>query len=286
MEFLADIPLTELLWLAAGLLAAGAVTGVLAGVFGVGGGAVIVPVLYELFRAMGVPDDVRTPLAIGTSLAVIIPTSIRSFNAHRARGAVDLAIVRAWAVPVVIGVLIGGFIARYAAAEVFKTVFVCVATVSAFRLLFGKDHWNLGADIPGPTIMRLYGLLIGVLSSLMGIGGGQLSSLFMTFYGRPIHQAVATSSGLGVLISIPGALSYIYAGWPRAAEYPDIPVLQPPLALGYVSLLGFLLFIPTSTLTAPLGVRLAHSLPKRRLEVAFGIFLLVVAVRFAISLLS
>jgi uncharacterized membrane protein YfcA len=286
MEFLADIPLNELLWLAAGLLAAGAVTGVLAGVFGVGGGAVVVPVLYELFKAMGVPDDVRTPLAIGTSLAVIIPTSIRSFNAHRARGAVDLAIVKVWAVPVVIGVLIGGFIARYAPAEVFKTVFVCVATVSAFRLLFGKDHWNIGADIPGPAIMRAYGLLIGVLSSLMGIGGGQLSSLFMTFYGRPIHQAVATSSGLGVLISIPGALSYIYAGWPRAAEYPDIAVLQPPLALGYVSLLGFLLFIPTSTLTAPLGVRLAHSLPKRKLEVAFGVFLLLVAMRFLVSLLS
>jgi uncharacterized membrane protein YfcA len=286
MEFLADIPLNELLWLAAGLLAAGAVTGVLAGVFGVGGGAVIVPVLYELFKIMGVPDDVRTPLAIGTSLAVIIPTSIRSFNAHRARGAVDLKIVKAWAVPVVFGVLIGGFIARYAPAEVFKTVFVCVATVSAFRLLFGKDHWNLGADIPGPTIMRLYGLLIGVLSSLMGIGGGQLSSLFMTFYGRPIHQAVATSSGLGVLISIPGALSYIYAGWPRAAQYPEIAVLQPPLSLGYVSLLGFLLFIPTSTLTAPLGVRLAHYLPKRKLEVAFGIFLLAVAMRFLVSLLS
>jgi uncharacterized protein len=243
-------------------------------------------VLYELFKMMGVPDDVRTPLCIGTSLAVIIPTSIRSFNAHRARGAVDLAIIRIWAVPVVIGVLAGGFIARFAPAEVFKTVFVCVATVSSFRLLFGKDHWNLGADVPGKTIMRLYGILIGLLSSLMGIGGGQLSSLFMTFYGRPIHQAVATSSGLGVLISIPGALSYIYAGWPRAAQYSDIAVLQPPLALGYVSLLGLILFIPTSTLTAPLGVRLAHSLPKRRLEIAFGIFLLLVALRFLVSLLG
>jgi uncharacterized membrane protein YfcA len=286
MEILANVPLSELIWLAAGLLVAGAATGILAGVFGVGGGAVNVPVLFELFRNAGVPEEARMPLCVGTSLAVIIPTSIRSFNAHRARGAVDLAIIKAWAVPVVIGVLAGGFIARFAPAELFKTVFVCVATISSFRLLFGKDHWNLGGDIPGKTVMRLYGLLIGLLSSLMGIGGGQLSSLFMTFYGRPIHQAVATSSGLGVLISIPGALSYIYAGWPRAAQYPDIAVLQPPLALGYVSLLGLILFIPTSTLTAPLGVRLAHALPKRRLEIAFGIFLLLVALRFLISLIS
>ena len=286
MEILASVPPSELILLAAGLLVAGAATGILAGMFGVGGGAIVVPVLYELFKLMGVPDDVRMPLCIGTSLAVIVPTSIRSFNAHRARGAVDLAIIKVWALPVVIGVLIGGVIARFASADLFKTVFVCVAMVTSFRLLFGKDHWNLGADVPGKLIMRLYGLLIGLLSSLMGVGGGQLSSVFMTFYGRPIHQAVATSSGLGVLISIPGALSYILAGWPRAAEYPEIALLQPPLALGYVSLLGLVLFTPTSTLTAPLGVRLAHYLPKRRLEIAFGIFFLLVALRFLVSLIS
>jgi len=115
---------------------------------------------------------------------------------------------------------------------------------------------------------------------------GQLSSLFMTFYGRPIHQAVATSSGLGVLISIPGAIGYVYAGWPRAAEYPDVAALQFPMALGYVSLIGFALFVPTSIYTAPIGARLAHSLSKRRLEVAFGLFLLAVCARFAWSLLT
>ena len=99
------IPPYELAWLAVALLAAGAVTGLLAGVFGVGGGAVIVPVLYELFRVVGVPEEVRMPLCVGTSLAVIIPTSIRSFNAHRAKGAVDMSILRRWAVPVVIGVV-------------------------------------------------------------------------------------------------------------------------------------------------------------------------------------
>ncbi|HEX2510685.1 MAG TPA: sulfite exporter TauE/SafE family protein [Microvirga sp.] len=280
------IPVFDLVWLAAALLVAGAVTGVLAGVFGVGGGAVVVPVLYELFRLVGVPDEVRMPLCVGTSLAIIIPTSIRSFNAHRARGAVDMSILRTWAVPVVIGVVMGSFIARFAPADLFKAVFVGVAGVSAARLLLGKDTWRLGTDMPSGPVMTIYGWLIGVLSALMGIGGGQLSNLFMTFYSRPIHQAVATSSGLGVLISIPGAIGYIYAGWPRAAEFPDVAALQFPLAVGYVSLVGFVLFVPTSIWTAPIGARLAHALSKRRLEVAFGIFLLLVCARFAASLIS
>jgi uncharacterized membrane protein YfcA len=275
---LAGIPIGDLAFLAVSLVAAGAVTGLLAGVFGVGGGAVIVPVLYEVFRVIGVPDEVRMPLSVGTSLAVIIPTSIRSFNAHRAKGLVDLSILKVWAIPVVLGVMLGSYIARYAPADLFKIVFVVVATISAIRLLFAADRWNFGEDMPGKPLMVGYGGVIGVLSALMGIGGGQLSSLFMTFYGRPIHQAVATSSGLGVLISIPGALGFIYAGWPKM----DI---LPPLSLGYVSLIGMILFIPTSIWTAPIGASLAHKLSKRRLEVAFGLFLLCVAGRFVWSLL-
>ncbi|SEK83205.1 Uncharacterized membrane protein YfcA [Bosea lupini] len=276
---IAGIPLNDLIFLAVSLIAAGAVTGLLAGLFGVGGGAVIVPVLYEVFRVIGVPEEVRMPLVVGTSLAVIIPTSIRSYRAHLAKGMVDTSIIKIWAVPVVLGVIGGSVIARYAPPDVFKAVFVAVAFASAMRLLFASDRWKLGDDMPGPLLMRIYGVVIGILSALMGIGGGQLSSLFMTFYGRPIHQAVATSSGLGVLISIPGALGYIYAGWPKM----DI---LPPLSLGYVSFIGFLLFIPTSIWTAPIGARLAHRLSKRRLEVAFGIFLLVVCARFFWSLIA
>ena len=274
----AGIPIGDLAFLAVSLVVAGAFTGVLAGLFGVGGGAVIVPILYEVFRVIGVPEDVRMPLCVGTSLAIIIPTSIRSFNAHRAKGLVDTEILKVWAVPVVLGVMAGSYIARFAPADLFKVVFVVVAVASALRLLFASDRWKLGSDMPGKALMTVYGSIIGVLSALMGIGGGQLSSLFMTFYGRPIHQAVATSSGLGVLISIPGALGFIYAGWPK------MDVL-PPLSLGYVSLIGFLLFIPTSIWMAPIGARLAHRLSKRRLEVAFGLFLLVVASRFVWQLL-
>ena len=281
----AGIPIGDLAFLAVSLVLAGAVTGLLAGVFGVGGGAVIVPVLYEIFRVIGVAEEVRMPLSVGTSLAIIIPTSIRSFNAHRAKGLVDLSILKVWAVPVIVGVLAGSWIARFAPADLFKIVFVVVATISALRLLFAADRWKFGEDMPGKPLMVAYGGIIGVLSALMGIGGGQLSSLFMTFYGRPIHQAVATSSGLGVLISIPGALGFIYAGWPKAAEYPAIAAMQIPFALGYVSLIGMILFIPTSIWTAPIGASLAHRLSKRRLEIAFGLFLLFVASRFVWSLI-
>jgi len=283
---IAGLSTSQLLELVALLLVTGAITGFLAGVFGVGGGAVLVPVLYELFRVIDIPAEVRMPLAVGTSLAIIIPTSISSLRAHHAKGAVDTLILRQWAVPVVAGVLLGSVVARYAPQQLFKIVFVVVAGVSAIRLLFGSAWLRFGDEMPDGPIMKIYGVGIGVLSTLMGIGGGQLSNLFMTFYGRPIHQAIATSAGLGVLISIPGALGYIYAGWPAAAQYPAASALQFPFSLGYVSLIGAALVMPTSLLVAPLGAHVAHMLSKRRLEVAFGLFLLLVASRFVISLIT
>ncbi|MCB1508974.1 MAG: sulfite exporter TauE/SafE family protein [Hyphomicrobiaceae bacterium] len=271
------LSMAELGLLAVSLIGAGAVTGILAGLFGVGGGAVMVPVLYEVFGILGVDESVRMPLCVGTSLAVIIPTSIRSFRGHKARGAVDMDVLKAWALPIVLGVAVGALIARYAEPWVFMAVFVVVAGVNAIKLLFGRESWRISDTMPGKGLMNLYGAIIGVLSSLMGIGGGVLSNMVMTFYGAPIHRSVATSSGVGVLISIPGALGYIYAGWPQ------MPLL-PPLSLGFVSLIGFALLIPTTVLFAPLGVRIAHALEKRRLEIAFGLFLILVALRFAIRL--
>jgi uncharacterized membrane protein YfcA len=272
-----DASLTELAFLAAALAAAGALTGILAGVFGVGGGALIVPVLYELFRFLGVPEETRMPLCVGTSLAIIIPTSIQSFRAHHARGAADMNILRAWALPTLIGVLIGSALARYAPPEVFKVVFVVIAGTSAARLI-GNLKWKLADDVPWGSRLRAFGFVNGVLSALMGIGGGQLATMYMTFYNRTIHQAVATSSGVGILISIPGAIGYALAGL-------DKPHL-PPLSLGFVSLIGIIAFAPVSVLTAPLGVRLAHALTKRKLELAFGIFLLLVSLRFLASILG
>ena len=268
------------------LIATGALSGFLAGVFGIGGGAVLVPVFYECFRLAGVPLEVRMPLCVGTSLAIIIPTSIRSYRAHKVRGAVDMRTLKAWWLPVLIGVIAGSVIARYAPERLFKIVFVVVAYSAAVRLLLGRDNWKFGDDLPKGPLMKIYGLVIGLLSTLMGIGGGLFSNLLMTLYGRPIHQSVATSAALAVLISIPGALGYVYAGWPVAAHYPDVLALQVPFALGYVSLIGAALAMPATLLTAGLGVRVAHAMSKRMLEVAFGSYLLIVGSRFAMSLWS
>jgi uncharacterized protein len=273
------IPIGDLAFVVTGLLAGGVATGILAGLFGVGGGAIIVPVIYAVFGLMNVPEELRMPLSVGTSLAVIIPTSIQSFRTHYAKGAVDMELLKLWAVPVVLGVVLGSFIARYAPAALFKLVFIGVASMTAAKLFFGSEKWKLGDRMPTGAPMRLYGGIIGVLSSLMGIGGGQLANVFMTVYGAPIHRAIATSSGLGVLISIPGAIGFMAAGWPQMQNLP-------PLSIGFVSLIGLLLIAPTSTFFAPYGARLAHRLPKRKLELAFGVFLVLVCLRFLWSIVT
>jgi len=283
---MAGLDLSELLELAFLLVAVGALSGFLAGLFGVGGGAILVPVFFECFRLAGVPLEVRMPLCVGTSLAVIIPTSIRSYRAHFARGAVDVPTLKAWWLPVLIGVIAGSVTARYAPELLFRIVFVAVAWSAAARLLLGRENWQFGEDLPKGPLMKVYGFCVGIFATLMGIGGGLLSNLLMTFYNRPIHQAVATSSALAVLISIPGALGYVYAGWPVAAHHPDIAALQWPFALGYVSLIGAVLVMPTSLLTAPLGVKAAHAMSKRMLEMAFGTYLFIVGGRFVVSLLG
>jgi uncharacterized protein len=282
---IAGLDVSELLELALLLVAVGALSGFLAGLFGIGGGAVLVPVFYECFRLAGVPLEVRMPLCIGTSLAIIIPTSISSFRSHYLRGAVDMEILKAWWLPIITGVIAGSITARYAPERLFKIVFVAVAFTAAARLILGRESWKFGEAFPTGPVMKLYGLVVGLLSTLMGVGGGLFLNLLMTFYGRPIHQAVATSSALAVLISIPGALGYVYAGWPAATRFPEVAALQLPFALGYVSLIGMVLVMPTSMLTAPLGVRAAHAMSKRTLEMAFGVYMLIVGSRFAISLL-
>jgi uncharacterized membrane protein YfcA len=269
----------ELALMALALLAGGAATGLLAGLFGVGGGAVIVPVMYEVFRIVGVGAEVRMPLCIGTSLAVIIPTAISSYRKHLSKGLVDQDILKAWIVPVLIGVIIGSAMASIAPAILFKGVFITVMSLSAIRLLFGNENWRIADTLPGKAVLRAYGVLIGLLSSLMGIGGGQFCSLFMLLYGRSIHQAVSTSAGVGVLIAIPGAIGYALAGWPAMAALP-------PGSLGFVSLVAVACIIPASVITAPIGAGWAHKLSRRKLEIAFGVFLLAICLRFLVSALT
>jgi uncharacterized membrane protein YfcA len=267
----------ELAWLAFAVIAAGVLTGILAGVFGVGGGGVVVPVLFEIFRILAVPDEVRMQLCIGTSLAVIGPTAWRSYRAHQARGMVIAGVIRIWALPTFVGVAVGAVIAAFAPGGVLKIAFMVIAGTIAARLLFGGDRWRLSDDLPGRAGMVGYGFLIGLGSALMGISGGSLATMVLTLYGKPIHNAVATAAGIGVPISIAGTIGYALAGLPHQAELP-------PLSIGFVSVIGLVAIAPVSSIVSPLGARIAHALPRRWLEIAFALFLLTVASRLVASL--
>lgn len=274
---LLGIPIGELAILAVAVVVAGIFTGLLAGLLGIGGAAITVPVLYEVFRYLEVPEEVRMQLCVGTSLAVIVPVSLRSYFAHRAKSAVLNDVLRTWIAPVMFGVVCGAGIAFFAPQSLFKIVFVVVGAAIATKLIIGREDWRIADDLPPRPVTAAVGYVIGLLSSLMGIAGGSLSTVFLTLYGKPIHVAVATSSGLGIWIALPGMIGYALAGWPQMHQLP-------PLSIGYVSLIGLILFAPASVLAAPYGARLAHNMSRRRLEVAFALFLYAAALRFLISL--
>lgn len=259
------------------LVVSGAVIGVLAGLFGVGGGAISVPVFFDVFRIAGMVDGVAMPLAVGTSLAMIVPTSLLSAREHALKGTLDLTVLKAWALPILAGVTIGAGLARHAQPALFQLVFVLIATLLAVKLLVGKGPWLLRDSLPGTITMSTYGFTLGIVSSLMGIGGGALSNMVLTAHGKTMIQAVSTSAGVGLLIAIPGTIGYILAGWGK----PDLPVD----AIGYVSLLTLAVTLPTTLLTTKIGVRLAHTMSRATLTKAFGIFLSMVAMRFLIELL-
>jgi uncharacterized membrane protein YfcA len=269
---------TSLVSLVPALAIAGALIGCLAGVFGIGGGAISVPVFYDVFQALGHPPELAMPMAVGTSLAVIIPTSIQSSRGHFLRGTVDMDLLRTWAVPVLLGVIVGSVIARFAEPQVFQLVFVVVAAINAAKLLAGGSGWRLREGLPPRGMLRLYGAGVGLVSSLMGIGGGAVSTLILTLHNVAIHRAVSTSAGVGVLIAIPGTIGYMIAGYGRA----DLP----PDAIGFVSIATFVLTIPTSMLTTRFGVALAHRMSRKTLETAFGLFLLAVCLRFVWAVFS
>lgn len=272
-------PIGEVASLVLAVAFAGVITGLLAGLFGIGGGAVIVPVLFEIFRLLDVPETVRMQLCVGTSLAIIVPTAVRSYQAHRRRGLVIPDIVKMWTAPTIAGVALGSLIAALAPEWVFKIAFVVIAAIIAAKLLIGTDTWRLSDALPGRPAMIGYGFAIGLGSSLMGISGGSLATMVLTLHGKPIHNAVATSAGVGVPIAIAGTLGYMAAGLPYQA-------ILPQLSIGFVSVIGIIAIAPIASWIAPLGARLAHALSKRRLEVAFGMFLILVSARFLASMIG
>ena len=257
--------------LALGLVISGIVGGLVAGMLGVGGGIVIVPILYHVLAALGVDESVRMHVAVGTSLATIIPTSLSSVRAHNRRGAVDWDLLKRWAIPMLLGVLVGSALAGIVSGRVLSLIFAGVALpVAAHFALWGEtkrisDHL--------PTGLRGLALPFGIggVSTMMGIGGGTVGVPAMTLCGVPIHRAVGTASAFGAIISVPGTIGAILTGWGAGG--------LPPYSLGYVNLLGFVLIAPASFLMAPAGAHLAHMTDKKRLRLVFALFIAVTAGR-------
>lgn len=260
-------------WLILGvaMLATGTVAGVLAGLFGIGGGIVIVPVLETTLGFIGVDPAIRMHVAVGTSLATIIPTSISSARAHHMRGSVDVEIVRRWAVFVLLGALLGAWIASKVHSDVLATVFATLALLVALKMLFMPESRNLTEEVPRGPLVPAIPTAIGCFSSMMGIGGGTFSVMTLTLFNEPIHRAVGTAALFGLVISLPGMLGFVAAGWGD----PRIPAGS----LGYVNLIGFACIAPATVLAAPLGAKIAHAFSARRLNMLFGAFLIIASIR-------
>jgi len=260
-------------WLMLGIamLATGAVAGVLAGLFGIGGGIVIVPVLETALGYAGVDPAIRMHIAVGTSLATIVPTSISSARAHHSRAAVNVEIVKRWAVFVLVGALLGAWIASQVHSRVLAIVFATLAFLVALKMLLLPESRNFTEEVPRGPLVPVIPTAIGCFSSMMGIGGGTFSVMTLSLFNEPIHRAVGTAALFGLVISLPGTIGFMVAGW----NDPRLPAAS----LGFVNLLGFAAIAPTTVFLAPLGARIAHAFSARRLSILFGLFLVVVSLR-------
>lgn len=257
--------------LGAAMLATGCVAGFMAGLFGIGGGIIIVPVLEFTLGKLGVDPAIRMHVAVATSLAIIIPTSLSSARAHHQRQAVDMAIVKRWALFILGGALAGAWIASQVHSRVLAMVFASFALLVALKMIVLPKSHNVTDGVPQAALVAIIPTTIGCLSSMMGIGGGTFSVIALTLFNQPIHRAVGTAALLGLFISLPGTMGFMVAGWNDAR--------LPPGSLGYVSLLGFALIAPVTVMTAPLGAKIAHSFSEKKLGMLFGIFLLLAATR-------
>ena len=263
--------MTQLLsyWpLVLGLSVTGMVSGVFAGLLGVGGGTIIVPALAFAFAALNIGDDVAQHVAVASSLAIIIPTGIMSARAHNKRGAVDAEVLKLWAPFVLGGCLIGGLLARYFTGDALRIVFGIFAFIIALNIVTPFQKQLMGHLKGSPLTHRTAASIVGFLSALMGIGGGSFSVPTIAAFGETMHRAVGTGAAIGVFIAIGGTIGFIVSGW----STPGLP----PLSVGYVNLVALALVGGFSVLTAPLGAALAHRLNQRALKYLFAIFLLVV----------
>lgn len=260
---------------ALGLALTGAVSGVMAGLLGIGGGIIMVPAMALAFQLLGYNPDVIMHVAVGTSLAVIIPTGLRSAKSHEKRGAVDRGIVKRWAPWIVAASLIGGLTAVFYSAAALKMIFGVMALFIALNMALPVQRRMMEAVAHVPMVNRISAAIIGYISALMGIGGGSLTVPTLVAFGTSMHTAVGTSSALGVLLAIPAAIGFVISGWAAVGA--------PPFSLGFINLPSLVLIGGLATLTAPLGVALAHRLDARLLRIVFAIFLIVVGGRMIIQ---
>lgn len=259
--------MTELVLPILTLLATGAFAGVLAGLLGVGGGIVLVPAFLFVFTQAGYGGPDVMQLCLATSLATIIVTSIRSVLAHHRKGAVDWAILRAWAPGIGLGALLGVLTVGALRSQVLQIVFAVLVIVIASYMSVSRPHWRLAEEMPRGLGRALISPFIGFFSVLLGIGGGSIGVPLMTLHGRPIHRAVATAAGFGVLIAVPSVVGFLLLPIGNA----------PPYTLGSVNLPVFLITICMTLITAPVGAGLAHRTDAARLKRYFAVFLFLVA---------
>lgn len=264
---------SSLALLAALLAVTGLFAGLIAGLLGVGGGIVLVPVLEYTLQFAGFPKEWCMHVAVATSLAAIIPTSISSSRAHHQRDGIDWTIVKAWAPGMILGGLAGSLLAAQASDGALSGLFGVVALLVAAKMYLPLDHVRLAARVPLGASGNLIAALIGSVSSMMGIGGGTLSVPAMTLTGGPIHKAVGTAAFFGLLLSVPGTIGYLFS-------QPDTSL--PGFTVGLVSFAALAVIAPMSMFTAPYGARLAHSLDRSTLSRVFGAFLCIVAIRMLI----
>jgi uncharacterized membrane protein YfcA len=268
---------TELLLLGGGLVVASVAAGIIAGLLGVGGGIVLVPVMFWMFTVIQFPEEIAAKMAVATSLTTIMFTSYASMSAHRKRGAVDFDLLKRWAPFLGLGALVGGLASRYLEGETLTGVFGVVGILVAINLSIPKTL-VIAKELPHLVIQWLLALINGFISSLMGIGGGTLGVPILAAFSFPIHRAVGTASAFGLVIAIPAVVGFIIAGWDVAG--------RPPLSLGYVSLPAAAIILPFTMFFAPIGARLAHSLPPVWVKRAFALFLAITAIKMLHSALT
>lgn len=253
------------------LITTGVFAGLLAGLLGVGGGIVIVPVLFFLFQPFGVSAQSAILIATATSLATIVPTSLSSISAHHKLGNVDLILLKSWCLYILLGVIIGSLLVTHYGGQWLSVLFGMIASLAALNMMFGQGKFFLAESLPGKYWQRLIASCIGGISAMVGIGGGTLSVPILTAFNYPAHRAVGTASGIGLIISLPAAITMLIFG--------NTPNDAPFGTYGLVNILGFVCIVPLTVYFAPIGAKLANVIDANLLKRVFAILLLVTGLR-------